>query len=163
MSNQHEKWMRVALEEAETAMQFDEIPVASILVAGDHEISRGQTQVKRRESIAAHGELFTLLNAKGQIYSDNRPLIIYTTLEPCLMCLGACIQTGVDEIVFGMFARPDGGTRFVNDIIEGGQKAPEVTSGVLEMAQVDLMRTFLVRCPDSPATPYVRELLAAYE
>lgn len=156
------KWMRLALEEAKLAMEVGEIPVASVLVGGGMELGRGQTLVKRKESIAAHGELFVLLEAKGKIYSAKRPLEIYTTLEPCVMCLGAAMQTGVDRIIYGMDAAPDGGTRYVNEFRRLGQAAPEIISGVLVEEQVALMREFLKRYPNSPAAPYVRAMLEPY-
>jgi tRNA(adenine34) deaminase len=155
-------WMQLALTEAEKAMEFAEIPVASILVGGDKEITRSQTMVRRKGSIAAHGELFALLEAKGQIWSADRPLVIYTTLEPCLMCLGACIQAGVDKVVYGMKAAPDGGARFVSDITKGGQTSPEVVGGLMEEKSLDLMKRFLELHPSSPAIPYVKAMIEAY-
>lgn len=155
-------WMKIALGEAEKAMDFAEIPVATILVAGDKELTRSQTMVRRKESITAHGELFALLEAKGQIWSAGRPLVIYTTLEPCLMCLGACIQAGVDKIIFGMKAAPDGGARYVADIAKGGQTPPEVIGGLMENESVALMEKFTKLHPNSPAIPYVKAMLAAY-
>lgn len=162
MEKNHEYWMRLALEEAKTAMEMGEIPVATVIVAGDEEFARGQTQVKRRESIVAHGELFALLEAKNRIYAAKRPLVLYTTLEPCLMCLGATMQTGIDEIVFAMDATPDGGTRYVEDIVAKGQFAPKITPHILEQEEVTLMLEFLKRYPDSPAIPYVKDLLNPY-
>jgi len=156
-------WMQLALEEAEKAMEFGEIPVATILVAGTKELTRSQTMVRRKESITAHGELFALLEAKGQVWSAERPLVIYTTLEPCLMCIGACLQTGVDKIIYGMKAAPDGGARYINDIAKGGQTPPEVTGGLMEEQSIILMRKFLDIHPNSPAIPYVKALINVYE
>lgn len=162
MEKNHEYWMRLALEEAKAAMEIGEIPVATIIVAGGKELARGQTQVKRRESIVAHGELFALLDVKNRIFTADRPIILYTTLEPCLMCLGATMQTGVDEIVFAMDAAPDGGTRYVDDILKGGQAVPKITAHILEDEEIALMKEFLERFPDSPAAPYVKDLLKPY-
>lgn len=155
-------WMLLALKEAEKAMEFGEIPVATILVAGDKEISRSQTMVKRKESITAHGELIALMQAKNTIWSVSRPLTIYTTLEPCLMCLGACIQTGVDKIIFGMKAAPDGSARYVSDIANGGQTPPQVVGGLLEDESVELMKKFIELLPNSPSVPYVKSMLEQY-
>lgn len=164
MSNSRdEQWMRVALQEAEKAMAAGELPIGSVLVANDQEIVRGQTQVSRRGSMAAHGELFALLDANGKLWSAQRPLIIYTSLEPCLMCLGACMQAGVDRVVFGMSAAPDGAARYVEAIHRGGQKVPEVVGGVLENEAVALMRRLPEVHPDHLAIDYVRAMLAAYQ
>ncbi len=50
-SKSHEHWMRLAIEEAEKAMQHGEIPVAAILVSNGQEIGRAQTQVSRRGTL----------------------------------------------------------------------------------------------------------------
>jgi len=164
MANQnHDHWMRLALEEAEKAMSFGEIPVATILVANGKEIGRGQTLVVRKGSIVAHGELFTLLEAKGQVWTAERPLVLYTTLEPCLMCLGASMQVGIDTIVYAMDAAPDGGTRFAADIRKGGQTVPEIIPHVLENEAVALMRRFLIKYPKASAVSYVKAMLAIYK
>lgn len=162
MKKDHEYWMRIALKEAEAAMKAGEIPVAAVLVSADDEVTRGQTQVRRRGSVAAHGELFAVLEAKAKVFTGKRPLTMYTTLEPCLMCLGAMMQAGVDCVVFGMDAAPDGGTRFAASISAGGQSVPTIIAHVLEQEQVKLMREYLKRHSDLPGAPYVRELLKAY-
>lgn len=158
-----EKWMRLAVEEARNAMQNGEIPVAAILVANGEELSRSQTMVSRKGSMAAHGELFAILAANGKVWSAAHPLVIYTNLEPCLMCVGAAMQVGVDEIVFGMYASPDGGARYADAIAEGGQKPPTIRGGVLEMETVALMRELAHVNPAQPALPYVQEMLVQYK
>lgn len=158
-----EHWMRIALAEAEQAMSNGEIPVAAILVANGQELSRSQTMVSRKGTLAAHGELFALLNANGALWTAQHPLVIYTNLEPCLMCVGAAMQVGVDEIVFGMRASPDGGARYADAIEKGGQKVPKIRGGVLEMETVGLMRRLPEVNPKQPALPYVLEMLESYK
>ncbi len=160
MTDEH--WMKLALEEAEAAMQFGEIPVASILVGDGVEVGRGQTQVRRRGSIAAHGELYAILEAKDAVYRYER-LTIYTTLEPCLMCVGACGQAGISRVVFGMRAAPDGAAAAAHDLRDSGLALPVVSGGLLEESEIELMRTFRLMHPESPAIPYVDEMLAHYD
>lgn len=161
MTKSDEEWMREALGDAEAAMEYAEIPVASILVGDGLEITRAQTQVRRRGSIAAHGELYAILDAKASIY-EYADLTIYTTLEPCLMCVGACLQAGVKHVVFGMRAAPDGAASLSSAIRDSGQPAAEIEGGLLEEDSVALMVTFRERFPDSPAIPYVNAMLAEY-
>ena len=164
MENQsHRFWMSLALEEAEKAMQAGEMPVAAILVSNGREIARAQTQGRRRNSMAAHAELFSILDVNGAISTAEHPLVIYSNLEPCLMCLGASIQVGIDEIVYGMDAAPDGGTRFVEAIRAGAQRPPKVTPHVLEEESVALMRRLPIENPAHAVIEYVREVLAAYD
>lgn len=158
-----EKWMNLALDEARLAMKNGEIPIAAILVSGGKELSRSQTMVSRKGTLAAHGELFALLEANGKLWAAEHPLIIYTTLEPCLMCVGAAMQVGVDEIVFGMEAAPDGGARYQEAIAKGGQKVPVVRGGVLEAECLTLMRRLPIELPSQPAVGYVKAMLAYYD
>lgn len=156
----HEYWMHLALEEAERAMQEGEIPIAAILVSNGKELGRAQTQVSRRGTLAAHAELLTILEINGKLWTAEHPLIIYTTLEPCLMCLGAAMQVGIDEIVYGMTAAPDGGIRFTDTIREKEQIPPKIIGHILEEKSVALMKHFLIENPNHPSVRYVHALLA---
>lgn len=155
------RWMQLALEEAERAMETGEIPVAAILVAGDGEIGREWTAVSRMGTLAAHAELLCVLNAENQLWAPTRPLRIITTLEPCLMCLGAAMQVGVDEIFFGMRAAPDGAVSNFGKLL-GGFRTPAIQGGVEEAKSVALMRRFLDEHSEHPSAGYVEEMLKEY-
>lgn len=159
--NQHEKWMRVALEEAAKAYAERELPIGGALVGGDALILTAQTAVRRRGSMVAHGELTALLDSKEQVYTCARPLTIYTTLEPCLMCLGAMMQCEVDVLVFGMKCAPDGATQFAESLRTLGQKVPQIVGGVLEDECVAAFRKWDLG-ESHPAYSYVRAILSAY-
>ena len=154
-----EKWMRVALDEARCAMEQGEHPIACVLVGGDQELARGQTNVARQGSIVCHSELIALREAGWDIFTSERPLTIYTTLESCLMCIGAAMQCEVDEIVYAMPAKPDGGSKYVPKINEMGDKAPIIRSRVLYEEAVALMKQDLVKNPDHPGIAYAKALL----
>jgi len=154
-----EYWMKKALEEARKAMEEGEHPIGSVLIAGNKELARGQTSVKRQESITAHGELQALKKAKWEVFSKERPVVIYTTLEPCLMCIGAAMQCEVDEIVFAMPAKPDGGTRYLPYISEKGGKVPTVRGGVLMEEEIALMKENLKKNPGHSGIEYAKALL----
>ena len=152
-------WVLEAIEEAKKAMDEEELPIAAILVSGDAELSRSQTQTKRMKSMTAHGELLALLDAGEKVFTSPRPLVIYTTLEPCLMCIGAAMQCQVDKIVYAMPAMPDGGSRFVDDILAKGQKPPEIVGGVLRDEAIELMRQFVKENPQHFGIGYAKALL----
>lgn len=161
MDESIERWMELALGEAERAMQSGEIPVAAILIAGDTELGREWTAVSRMGTLAAHAELLCVLNAENQLWDPARPLRIVTTLEPCLMCLGAAMQVGVDEIYFGMRATPDGAVSNFAEVL-GRPGAPLVRGGIAETSSVTLMRRLLADNPAHPSADYVAEMLRAY-
>lgn len=158
-------WMKKALELAEEGMKaYGELPIATILVAGDAEIGRGVTSNVREEALIAHGELLVLLEAKRKALFCERPLVLYTTLEPCIMCLGAAIESGVDKIVYGMPALPDGGTCYAPKMIGVKEKIPEIIGGVLENEEYALMKKFMATNDESSsAWYYATQLMQAYE
>jgi len=158
-------WMREALKLADEGMQeFHELPIATILVANDREIGRGVTSNVRKNSLVAHGELLVLIEAQKKVLTCERPLVLYTTLEPCIMCIGAAIECGVDKIVYGMPALPDGGVCYVPRMQGVKERIPEIVGGVLENEQYLLMKKFVAtHDSSSPAWYYVNLLLAQYE
>jgi tRNA(adenine34) deaminase len=163
MEKNHEYWMQIALDRAKQAMVDGELPIASVLVGGEDELIRASTRTKQMNSIVAHGELFALLELHDKVYAASRPFVIYTTLEPCLMCLGAAIQCEVDVIVFGMKAAPDGGTMFADHIRSNGQKAPKIIGGILEKDSLNLMRQFVKSAAGHPGLPYAQMLVDFYD
>lgn len=160
--NRDQHWMRQALGEGAEAVKNGELPIAAILVAGDSEIGRAQTQTGRRKSMTGHAEMWALIEAQREVYSKSRPLTIFTTLEPCLMCLGAAMQCGVDEIVYAMPAAPDGGTRFASEIAKSDQHFPVIRRGVLEPDAVKMMQRFVAEHPEHPGIRYARLLVAGF-
>lgn len=158
-------WMKKALELADEGMRkYGELPIATILVAGNAEIGQGVTSNVREEALIAHGELLVLLEAKRKALFCERPLVLYTTLEPCIMCLGAAIESGVDKIVYGMPAFPDGGTCYAPKMVGVKEKIPEIVGGVLENEEYALMKKFMATHDESSsAWYYVTQLMEAYE
>lgn len=155
----NEQWMRIALEEAYKAMKNGELPIGSVLVGGVTELSRGQTNTSRKGSMAAHGEILALIDAGTKIFSCDHPIVLYTTLEPCIMCLGAAINCGVEKIVYAMKAIPDGGIRYRKCITNEGVQVPDIVGGVLENEAMELMKKFVVENPLHFGCDYAKMLI----
>ncbi|MDE7167959.1 MAG: nucleoside deaminase [Clostridia bacterium] len=158
-------WMNEAIKLAEEGMKkYGELPIATILVANDKEIGRGVTANVRENGVIAHGELFVLLEAKRKVFTCERPLVLYTTLEPCIMCLGAAIECGVDKIVYGMPALPDGGVCYADKMRGIKENIPEIVGGLMENEEYLLMKKFIAtHDSSSSAWYYVNELIRQYE
>ncbi len=158
-------WMNEAIKLAEEGMKkYGELPIATILVANDKEIGRGVTANVRENGVIAHGELNVLLSVKRQVFTCERPLVLYTTLEPCIMCLGAAIECGVDKIVYGMPALPDGGVCYADKMRGIKEPIPEIIGGLLEEQEYQLMKDFIAAHDEtSPAWYYVTQLVKEYE
>ncbi len=158
-------WMREALKLAEEGMkEYDELPIASILVSNGKEIERGVTSNVRKKSLVAHGETLVLMNAGRKVLFCERPLVLYTTLEPCIMCIGAAIEAGVDKIVYGMPALPDGGVVYTKYMRGVKENIPEIVGGVCEEEQYMLMKKFIATHDESStAWYYVQDMMNQYE
>jgi tRNA(adenine34) deaminase len=99
----HEIFMREALKEAELAGQAGERPIGAVIVHQGQVIGRGRAQHRARHSGIAHAEMNALLQAEQYIQAHiHDGCVIYTTVEPCVMCLGAIVMSDIDHIVYAL-------------------------------------------------------------
>jgi tRNA(adenine34) deaminase len=99
----HEHFMREALLEARLAGQAGERPIGAVVVHKGQIIGRGRAQHQARKSEIAHAEMNALLQAEQYIYAHvHDGCVIYTTVEPCVMCLGAIVMSDIDHIVYAL-------------------------------------------------------------
>ena len=100
----HPYFMREALREAEQAGLAGEMPIGAVVVHAGTIIGRGRARHAQRHSEIAHAELNALLEAEKHIHDHiHAGIVLYTTVEPCVMCLGAVVMSDVDHIVFGLY------------------------------------------------------------
>jgi tRNA(adenine34) deaminase len=98
----HEDAMRLALAEAARARDAGEVPVGAVVLLEDEVIGAGFNQPIRAVDPTAHAEIVALREAAAQL--GNYRLtgsILYVTVEPCLMCVGAMIHARVARVVYG--------------------------------------------------------------
>ncbi|MFR0367894.1 nucleoside deaminase [Candidatus Phytoplasma palmae] len=102
MDKKHFFFMEEALKEAKKAFFKGEVPVGSIAVLNDRIIAKAHNSTKKSKLFFAHAEFLVLqkINYKSKNYRFE-DITIYTTLEPCVMCLGALIQTRIRKLYFG--------------------------------------------------------------
>ena len=102
-THEFERYMRIALEEAQLAFDAGEVPVGAVLVCGGEILSRAHNRVVRDHDATRHAELICL--SEGMAKRGNRltDCTLYVTLEPCAMCAGACVNAKLGRLVFGAF------------------------------------------------------------
>ncbi len=94
--------MRVALEEAQWAGAAGEVPVGAVVVLGGQVVGRGHNRPVATSDPAAHAEIEALRAAGRQVGNYRLPdATLYVTVEPCVMCAGACVHARIGELVFG--------------------------------------------------------------
>ena len=100
--NPHDRWMRLALEEARAAAEEDEVPVGAVVVAAGRVIASAHNQRERLGDPTAHAEMIALTQAAAAVGSWRlEQCTLYVTLEPCPMCAGAIVQARVPRVVWG--------------------------------------------------------------
>ena len=97
-----QEFMRAALEQAEIAGREGELPIGAVVVIDGELISRGRARHNRLLSQIRHAELNALLEGGERLWRDYRRAVLFTTVEPCPMCLGAAVMADVPHIVFAL-------------------------------------------------------------
>lgn len=102
-------WMGKALMEAEKAAARDEVPIGAVVVRDGVVIGRGYNRREGTQDPSAHAEMFAIRQAARRRGSWRLTgCVLYVTLEPCPMCMGAIILARLDRVVFGCYD-PKGG------------------------------------------------------
>lgn len=97
-----EFFMREALAESEAAGVAGELPIGSVIVLDGRIISRGRARHQEHKSQIRHAELNALLEAGESLWVDYKHAILFTSVEPCPMCLGAVVMADIPHIVFAI-------------------------------------------------------------
>ncbi len=95
-------YMNMALKEAKKAYQLNEVPIGCIIVKNDKIIAKSYNQKSLKNIATYHAEILAINKACKKLktwYLDECTL--YTTVEPCLMCTGAIIQSRIPKVVYG--------------------------------------------------------------
>jgi len=100
--NNDEKWMKVAISEANLAKIEGEIPVGAVLILNDKLIAKAHNQPILNHDPTAHAEVEVLRKAGKKLKNYRLSgSTLYVTLEPCIMCLGAIMHARIERLVFG--------------------------------------------------------------
>lgn len=100
--NKHELYMKYALTEAQKALDEDEVPVGAVIVHADQIIARAHNQIKTLKDPTAHAEMIAITQAAAYLKNERlNGCMLYVTIEPCSMCVGASILGRLKGIVYG--------------------------------------------------------------
>lgn len=97
--------MREALKAAKKGLREGEVPIGAVVVYEDKVVSRGHNRRAKLQLASAHAEMEAIDKACKKFGSWRLPegCELYVTLEPCPMCMGACLNARVDKIFFGAY------------------------------------------------------------
>jgi len=145
MPDNHEHWMRRALDLARQARDQDEVPVGAVIVRGGEIIGEGSNRPVIACDPTAHAEIIALRDAAEKESNYRLPgSTLYVTIEPCTMCVGAMIHARVGMVVFGA-REPRAGVLVSNLQLAGAgfyNHRLAVQEGVLAEECAELMSAF---------------------
>lgn len=135
-----EKYMRLALQEAEEALRCDEIPVGCVIVSEGRILGRGHNLTETLQDVTAHAEMQAITAAAGMLGGKYlQGCILYVTVEPCVMCAGAIGWAQISRVVYGA---PDDKRGFRTFAPNALHPKCTVTAGVLENECRELIQQF---------------------
>ena len=96
------RWMREALTEAEQAFAADEVPVGAVVVLEGRIVGRGHNRAVRSGQPFEHAEVVAMWDAVASVGAHAlEQAVLYSTIEPCVMCIGAVLLAKIPRVVFG--------------------------------------------------------------
>ncbi|MFZ4057651.1 MAG: nucleoside deaminase [Ferruginibacter sp.] len=138
----HEHYMKLALQEAQTAYDAGEVPVGAVVVMNKRIIGRGHNQVELLHDATAHAEIIALTAAFNFLNSKYLPeATLYVTLMPCLMCSGALYWSKIGAVVYGATDEKNGYIKVAGNNNPFHPKTT-LTGGILENECAQLMKDF---------------------
>jgi tRNA(adenine34) deaminase len=139
--------MQSALKEAERAFSEDETPVGAVIVRGGVIIGRGRNERSGKKMPLAHAEM-TAINEAGRSLGNWRldECTLYVTLEPCVMCAGAIMETRIARLVYGASDPKAGAAGSIYDVPRDPRMPRKclVTRGVLKDECSSLLKKFFL-------------------
>jgi tRNA(adenine34) deaminase len=140
-----EYFMRLALREAERAVEHDDVPIGAVVVAAGEVLAAARNERELRGDPTAHAELLALREASAKLGTWRLlDTVLYVTLEPCAMCAGAIVLGRVPRVVFGADDPKAGAAGSVLDVLDEPRlnHRPDVAGGLLADESAELLRSF---------------------
>lgn len=140
LQNPDEYFMRIALQEAKTAFEKDEVPIGAVIVSQNKIIAKGHNNVEQLIDATAHAEMICITAASNYLGSKFlEQCTLYVTLEPCLMCATALKWSRIGNIIYGAKDEKAGYSLYSNTILH-----PKTTikSGILADKCAQLLTDF---------------------
>jgi tRNA(adenine34) deaminase len=140
--------MRLAIAEAEAAIDADEVPIGAVIVHQGRLIAAAHNQRESLHDPTAHAEMIAITQA-AEAMGDWRleDCTLYVTLEPCPMCAGAIVQARIPRLVFGAADPKAGACGSLFSIVTDRRlnHQVEVVSGILELESATILKEFFAQ------------------
>ena len=139
--------MLVALEQARTGFNAEEVPVGAVIIESQTGkiISKAHNRVQQLQDPTAHAEILAIRSASYKVGNARLTnLDLFVTLEPCAMCAHAISLARINKLVFGAYDSKNGGVEHGARIFSNAacNHIPEIIGGVYETEASDILREF---------------------
>lgn len=165
ISKQDSIFMKLALEEAKIALKNGDVPVGAVLVIDGKQVGVHKNSTYSNETYGCHAEANVIKEnskrIKEAVQDKGLKVELYTTLEPCLMCLGTALIHRIERIIFAC-PDPHGGATSLkcNELPHWYEEVwPIIIGGLFKEEAFDLMIEYM----KSKNTPKLLEMLKHYE
>ena len=143
--NEDEKWMKIAISEANLAINEGEIPVGAVLIQNSKIIAKAHNRPILNNDPTAHAEVEVIREAGKKLKNYRLSgSTLYVTLEPCAMCLGAMVHARIERIVFGASDPKTGVCGSKVDLTSEAffHHKVQVKGGILEKENKEILQSF---------------------
>ena len=140
-----EYFMRLALREAERALEHGDVPIGAVIVHEGELVAAACNERELRGDPTAHAEVLAMREASAHLGSWRLlDTALYVTLEPCAMCAGAVVLARVPRVVFAADDPKAGAAGSVLDVLAEPRlnHRPDVARGLLAEEASALLRAF---------------------
>ncbi len=138
--------MRLAFKEAQKARRINEIPVGAVLTDKYHNIiSKAHNLKETNQNPLSHAEILVIEQASKRLNTWRLlNTTLYVTLEPCVMCMGAIVNSRIERVVFGTADPKAGGLTSLYNIGTDGKLNHRVkyTQGILRSECSNILKDF---------------------
>jgi tRNA(adenine34) deaminase len=148
-------FMQAALMEADLAGQAGELPIGAVVVIDGEIIARGRASHKTLRNQIRHAEINALLEGGERLWADYRRAILFTSVEPCPMCLGAVVMADIPHIIFALHDQNVCSALTIDTNPYVRRHIQSYRGGVLEDESIALFKKYDPRALQAIATPSI--------
>lgn len=139
---EHDKWMSLALAEAQKAFDEGEVPIGAVVVENGRIVGKGHNMTQALNDVTAHAEMIAITAAQTAVGKYLDRCTLYVTVEPCLMCAGAIGWSQLKTIVFGAEDPKKGYSTFTAPSRSPFHPKATVIRGVMERECGEILQRF---------------------
>lgn len=160
--------MTLALGVAAEALGRGELPVGAVVILNHRVVARAHTREREEARFLVHAELEALLDFDRMRLplAERRRAVLVTTVEPCLMCLGAAMSAFVGRLVYSLPSETDGAARVASSIPGArpgfaAYQLPALQGGVMQDRSRQLFQAYIDRTEDGPLRRWASSLVSS--